>query len=111
MHMKEKRELKTEQIDLMEGWNLLFTYAKVIAMLPIEEWQRALAHAESVAPIIDPTLFREYLYSKKPEIIKKVMDAALQLKIAVLSVQPELKKMMEEDNASQTQKQETKSSS
>ncbi|CAN5389654.1 hypothetical protein BH09PLA1_BH09PLA1_26040 [soil metagenome] len=73
---------------MKEGFELLCNWSRMIAMLPLEDWQRALDHAETVGPIVDPTLMREYLYSDKPAVIKSLLDAAIPLKRAVLKAQP-----------------------
>jgi hypothetical protein len=82
---------------LTEGWDLLFNNARLIAMLPIEQWVEGLERAESAAPVLDPTLYRDYIYSGKGEIIISVMRAALTLKNAVLEAQPKLAEMREKE--------------
>jgi hypothetical protein len=76
--------------DLQDQWDMLCQEARLIAMMPIEKWLEDLDHAETVGPFIDPTLMRDYLYSGKGEVLKKVMRAALHLKKAVNEVQPYL---------------------
>ncbi len=66
----------------------LFTHANALAALDLEGWLGALEHNETVAAVVDPTLYRKYIYSKKPEALKTVLSAALALKFAVLKVQP-----------------------
>jgi hypothetical protein len=68
----------------------LFEHANGIAAMPLEEWVKNLQHAEDIAVIVDPTLYRNYIYSKKPEALKTVLEAAVALKAAVLKVQPVL---------------------
>lgn len=82
---------------LTDGWDLLMNTARMIAMLPVEQWIEGLDRAETVAPIVDPTLYREYIYSGKGEIILSVMKAALVLKKAVLNAQPKLAEMIEKE--------------
>lgn len=82
--MKDAEAVKLTQ----EGFELLCSHARIIAMLPLEDWLQALEHAETVGPILDPTLYREYLYSKKPEILKGIIRAAITLKQEVLKAQP-----------------------
>jgi hypothetical protein len=83
---------------LTEQWTLLMNYARWIAIMPIEEWLEAFELAETTGPILDPTLFRDYLYSGKGDVIKSIMRAALPLKKAVLDAQPKLAEMIEKGN-------------
>ena len=46
-------------------------------MLPLEAWLRGLNRAESIGPIIDPTLAKEYFASDKPEILKDIIEKAI----------------------------------
>lgn len=73
-------------------YELLLQWSALIAMLPIDEWLGDLEHAESVAPVLDPTMYRDYIYSKKPEVLKKIMRAALELKRTVEEQQAEITK-------------------
>src|SRR5215510_9322440 len=73
--------------DMQEGWSLLFNWGKVIAMLPIEAWLESLERADTTAPILDPTLYRDYLYSGKGPIIKTMLRGALEFKRAILQCQ------------------------
>lgn len=73
------------------GWSFVFQQGAMIALMPIEEWLEALDRADTVAPIIDPTKYREYLYSGKGPIIKSVLSAALVFKQAILKAQKEVK--------------------
>jgi hypothetical protein len=85
----KRRPAENEAAETMRlGFELLCTYARTIALLPLEDWQQALEQAETVAPVIDPTLFREYLYSDKTKILKSILTAAIPLKRAVLAAQP-----------------------
>lgn len=80
---------------LMSEWDIAMHYARVITLLPIDKWLADLEHAESVAPILDPTAYRDYIYSPNPEIIKKVFRALLEVKRVVEGLQPQLKEMLE----------------
>jgi hypothetical protein len=85
-------------VDTMkEGFGELLTWARIIAMLPLEEWLNLLNRAESIGPIVDPTLFREYIYSDKPKILKSIIEAAIPLKRAVLAAQPAVVKEIERE--------------
>jgi hypothetical protein len=79
---------QAEQAALAEGFELLCSQARLIAMFPLEEWRDALTRAETIGAVIDPTLYREYLASKKPEVLKSIIEAALVLKRAVIAAQP-----------------------
>lgn len=92
--MTDSEKIATLQL----GWDLMMNYARAIAHLPIDEWLDALNKAEDVAPFIDPTLYRDYIYSHKGDVLKKIMRAALELKRTVEEVQPQLREMMEELN-------------
>lgn len=86
---------KELEATMTEGFDLLCNYSRIIAMLPLEDWRTAFNRAETIAPIIDPTLYREYLYSPKPEIIKDIIEAAIVLKRAVMKHQSTLTTMRE----------------
>lgn len=78
---------------LTEGFELMLNYSRIIAMLPLEDWRNALSRAETLGPVLDPTLYREYIYSRKPDVLKKILDAAIVLKRAVVSVQDEAREI------------------
>ena len=80
---------------LMAGFDVVCQNARMIAMMPIEDWLEALEKGEAIAPFVDPSLYLRYVYSKKPEALKKVLRAALDLKRAVQSIQPDLKLILE----------------
>lgn len=75
--------------ETQQGWDLLISQARIIAMLPLEDWLTAFERAETLAPILDPTLYRDYIYDKekKGEAIKEIIRAALPLKTAILKLQ------------------------
>ena len=85
----------SDEQTLIEGFEFLCNQARLIAMLPLEEWRSALNRAESIGPFIDPTLFIQYNNSSKPRILKDVIDAAIALKRVVLKHQPEVAKERE----------------
>ena len=77
-------------LDLLDSsGNILKTYKGTRAMdvagklLPLAEWLRAINRAETVGPILDPTLYREYLNSPKSVAIKELIEAAIPLKAVV----------------------------
>lgn len=74
-----------------DGWSFVFQQGAMLALMPIEDWLEAFDKAESIAPITDPTLYRDYLYDGKGEIIKNVLVAALNFKRAILKAQKEVK--------------------
>ncbi|HEY2012393.1 MAG TPA: hypothetical protein VGH38_02780 [Bryobacteraceae bacterium] len=76
-----------EVIEMREGWAFVMQQGALIAMMPIEEWLQGLERADTLGPILDPTLYREYLYSGKGEVIKDVLRAALVFKSAILKAQ------------------------
>ena len=84
-----------EAVDVLQaGYEMLLTWSRNIAMLPLEEWQNQLERAETLGPILDPTLFRKYLYSNKPDILKSILNAAIPLKQAVLKAQVQIPDVM-----------------
>lgn len=74
-----------------DGWTIVFQQGAMIALMPIELWLDAFEKADTIAPITDPTLYREYLYSGKGELIKDILRAALTFKQAILKAQKEAK--------------------
>lgn len=76
---------------LQAGWTAVFQQGAVVALFPIEDWLAALERAENLGPFVDPTLYREYLYSGKGEIIKDVLSAALVFKQAIVKAQRQVK--------------------
>ena len=69
------------------GFETLAAWSRNIALLPLEEWQAALDRAETVVPFLDPTLYRDYLYSEKAAILRRLIAAALPLKRVVVESQ------------------------
>ena len=68
-------------------WSVVMSQGAMLAMLPIQESLDALNRADTVAWILDPTLYREYLYSGKGELIKDVLQGALQFVAAIKRAQ------------------------
>jgi hypothetical protein len=97
-------DTKDKSSPLTDGFNLICSQARLIAMLPIEDWLEALEHAEAIGPFIDPTKYRQYLYSEKPEIIKKILRAALELKRVMEEVQPAARREMEKEQKGEWQR-------
>ena len=58
-------------------------------MLPIEDWLNAFDRAETIGSILDPTLYRDYIFDKegKGEDLKALFRAALPLKREILRLQ------------------------
>jgi hypothetical protein len=79
----------TEKLQItQEGFETLCLWARNIALLPLEEWDEALEKAESIGYIINPTLYREFIYSKKALFIRRLIKAAIPLKKLILEAQP-----------------------
>lgn len=91
--MKDEEAIQT----MTEGFNYVCNLSRMIAMLPIETWIDQLHHGENVSAIIDPTLFKNYICSKKPDILKKILYAALELKRTIQEVQPNVLEAMVEE--------------
>jgi hypothetical protein len=83
---KEEAILTTQ-----EGWSFVMRQGAMLALMPIEDWIEAFEHADSIAPILDPTLYREGIYSGKPKLIREVLEAALAFKRAILRAQEQVK--------------------
>lgn len=73
------------------GFEMLCMWARNIALLPLEEWQTAFDQCDAIAPLLDPTLYRESLYSVKVKAIRELIEVALPLKRAVLKWQAEIR--------------------
>jgi hypothetical protein len=76
--------------NLSKQYEECLTLASQIANLHIENWLADLSHAESVGPRIDPTLYRKYIYSRKPAALKRILLASLALKQVVQDVRDEV---------------------
>ena len=81
----------------IEGYEFLCSQARMIAMLPLEDWLTAINRAEAIGPMLDPTLYREYRDSFKGAIIKELIEAAIVLKAAVLRAQARRKEVEAQD--------------
>lgn len=81
---------KPEVIALQEGWTFVMNQGASLVMLPIEEWLAGLERADAIAPILDPILYRAYLYSGKGEVIKDVLRAALVFKRAIVEARKKI---------------------
>ena len=52
---------KVSAQDMIKQWEAVAQCGALISALPIEEWITKLEQAEAIAPVLDPTLYREYL--------------------------------------------------
>lgn len=77
-------------MDFKIGTGFLLTQGAMIAELPIEDWIDQLNRADATGPILDPTLYREYIYSGRDQMLKSVLSAALGYKRAILKAQQEV---------------------
>jgi hypothetical protein len=94
---------QTEQTDHLEacepddlfgfrrGVEFLITQGAMLAMLPMEKWLEELNHSETVAPFLDPTLYRDYIYSGRDNLIKGVLEAGIGFKRAIKKAQEDVK--------------------
>lgn len=69
-------------------WQLLASQARVIAMLPLEDWLAAIERSHALGPILDPTLWREA--NEKMDEVAEMIRAALPLKHYVIKKQKEI---------------------
>ena len=83
--METERDIAMRE--MQELWTIIFQQGAFIALLPIEKLLKQLNDAENIAPFIDPTLYRDYIYSKNGEMIKGLLKAALVFKNEVVRVQ------------------------
>lgn len=68
-----------------EGFEILCMWSRNIAMLPLEDWRDAMRKAETLVPIMNPTLCR--LFGDKAKILNEILDAAIKLKVVVMKHQ------------------------
>jgi hypothetical protein len=83
--------------ELKAGYELVLSYSKTIALFPIDKWLEEINHAECFGHILDPTLYREYIWSDKPKILKEILEAALVLKRTVEKLQPRILDIMDKE--------------
>jgi hypothetical protein len=84
-------ERKAAVLSIQEGWDFIFQQGALLTLFPIEDWLDELNRADTIAPILDPSAYRDYLYSGKGELIKDLLCAALTFKRAVLKAQQQIK--------------------
>jgi hypothetical protein len=96
MSESEKTTRDQETIEMMQvGWDMLAQYGKMITMLPLEDWLAAIDKADALAPFVDPTLWMRG-HDKMAE-IRKIIEAAMPLKRAILALQPKLRAELERE--------------
>lgn len=66
--------------------DLLIQQARMFSMIALD----GLNGADTLALILDPTLYREYLYSGKGEPIKRILQAAIDFERETLAAAQEL---------------------
>lgn len=77
-------------MEFAEGMEFLCGQGAVLAMLPMERWLRELEHAEAVGAILDPTLYRKYLWSGREGMTKDILRAAIEFKHAIQRAQQDV---------------------
>ena len=70
-------------MDFKSGLNMLMSQGQILTLLPIEKWTEDLRSMDTVAPILDPTKYREWLASGRREPMLAILDAYCQLKAAM----------------------------
>jgi hypothetical protein len=95
--MPDNLALSSEPVDrsdssvraLQDGWDLLIQQAKMISLLPLEEWLAQFDRAEALAPLLDPTSYREYIFDpeQKGQRIQNLIRLAIPLKQEILKLQ------------------------
>ena len=78
--------MEKEEYEAAQG--LLISNSAMISMLPLEEMLSAIDRAETVGPIVDPTLYRKGADNMGN--IKRIAKAALVLKKEVIKIRGEL---------------------
>ena len=78
------------EFDFKQGAEMLMSQGAMIALFPIEKWLSDLERADAIAPILDPTLYRAYIYSGRDNMLKDVLSAALGFKRAILKAQQDV---------------------
>lgn len=90
MRGKEPMTNQESVRETQEGWAFVMQQGALLALMPIEDWLTAFERAETLGPILDPTLYRNYLYSSKGDVIKEVLAAAMVFKRAILKAQKDV---------------------
>lgn len=79
-----------EELNFKDGFTLLIIQGKMIALMPLEQWLEDFERADTTGPILNPTLYRDYIYSGRDVMIKEVLRGAIQLKSAILKAQDDI---------------------
>ena len=77
----KKRLSRDEYTHLMSVLPLILG---VLSDLPLEQALNDLLRAETVGPILDPTLYKEYIYSGKGDELKDMLNAVIRVKALTL---------------------------
>lgn len=98
--------------EMQDGWSLLIGQARIIAMLPLERWLEQFEKAETLGPILDPTLYRDYIYDpeERGELLKGLIRAAIPLKREILNIQDRYAKALATSNTMINDKEKGESS-
>lgn len=78
-------------MDWKAGVEFVMSQGAMLAMLPLEKWLADLERQDTIGPILDPTMYREYLYSGRREMLLEVLSAAVALKSAIVKAQDGVK--------------------
>lgn len=80
---------------MLAGLELFMSHARMIAMLPLEDWLAAFEKAENVGAYTDPTLYRQYMQDplRRGEILKAAIREAIPLKREILKAQKHIEAM------------------
>jgi len=74
--------------DYKAGFDMTMNMARMVQVMPTAEMLEALEYAEAFGPIIDPTLYREYLYSDGAD-IKRIIKSLDQFRRTVETIKME----------------------
>lgn len=81
-----------EKTDLFkQHMELIIQQGALLAQLPLEDMLAKLNTAETLAPMLDPTLYHNYLYSGRDKVTKDLLQAAIHFKAVIVKLQEQVK--------------------
>ena len=87
--LAERRAMQhsRERLDEEDWTHLMCSHPLLLGLisdLPVEQALSDLSFAESIGPIINPTLAKEYIYSRKGDELKDILNALIRVKTIAL---------------------------
>ena len=80
----QKCEERLDQEDWLHMMSALPLLLGLISDLPLEQALNDLLRAESMGPLLDPTLYKKYIYSGKGDELKEMLNALIRVKTLTL---------------------------